>query len=312
MEPIIHSDIRAEVLAAALIEKGAVDAGNVVICPTGAGQRSVRRDVLGISDGRNMLSEIGKQREIEGLTFIDVSRPGLYDYLPESFFHEPKPASQKDGLDDTIDEIRLNRVQERAARLVFLTMEKEIYRARIDLELDEKKSMLGFNEHFKSNLFLRIWPQLKQFGPRIQRILFQVLPQTHHLVGRKGLIASVLSAVCDKDVLVEISCHAVANVPVEGGFDRLGNNWLGVNTILGGEHVDFDAFARIVIKDVRSAELKEFLHSGEIRRAINLLADFLFPITVKKEVEIEVAQVETALVVSDESCESYLAFNTVI
>ncbi len=131
----ITSDIKAEVIGAALVENGTrID--DIVIKPVGISQRNVRKDVVDI------YNKDGGADNGEYL-FFDVSREGLYDTIPQGVFHQPKITGKKRNTEDLIDEMKLFKKQEDAARLFFLALEKEYGRVNLSGELEERKSILS-------------------------------------------------------------------------------------------------------------------------------------------------------------------------
>ena len=311
MYPQLYSDIKAEVLAAEWVDKGVYPIDQVVISPAGAAQRPVRRDVLFISDGKNRLADVGKQKEIIDHVFIDVSRSGLYDLLPQRFFHEPIPDREKEGLDDTLEEMRQNKVREKAARLFFLTLEKEIYRSRIELELDERKSLLGFGEFYRSDLFLRIWPELEGIDVVTQKLLFQILPLSHFICGDVLKIETALSIIFDLPVQLAIT-QAAGEVVVEGHFDKLGKVLLGIDAILGGVSIDYDFQGVVTVKNVPSGSVGSFLGDGKNAKLMQILTTYFFPVHVNVTWQMETLTSESGMGLSHEIFCHYLAYNSVL
>jgi len=312
MFPKLHGDIKAEILAAEWVSKGVYPIDQVVISPAGAAQRPVRRDVLQLSDGKNRLADVGKQKEISGHIFIEVSRSGIYDLLPQRFFHEPIPDREKDSVEDTLEEMRQNKVKEKAARLFFLTLEKEIFRSRIDIELDERKSLLGFGEFYRSDLFLRIWPELEGIDVRTQKVLFQFLPLSHFICGDSVKIQTVLSIVFGLPVRVVEKRQSAREVKVDSHYDELGTLFLGIDSILGSTFIDFDVQAEVFINDVPADNFHTFLNDGQNARLMSILSNALFPAHVHVDWHLNPDPIGSGMGLSLDSFCHYLAFNSVI
>jgi len=308
----IRSDIKAEVIAASLIESQKCHLDELVIAPTGQGHRPIRRDVARIHDGKGLLSNAGKTGEYTGLKFIDVSRSGIYDYLPQGFFHQPKKGSSGKSIDNSIEEMRISREQEGAARLFFLPLEKELNRKRVEMEQEERKSLLGFTEHYKTDLFLRIWPQLKGIDQKYLVIIFQILPLSYEIAKSKDLIAFCLSTLSGKQVTITTTDQPKSVTFTTENYNQLGKRWLGIDTILGSSIEDYDPQIEISITDIDKDELHRFIHEGDMNRIITWMLDFFMPCFSNVKLNLALLSEHTGLVLSDDVAESYLNHNSCI
>lgn len=305
----VKSDVRAEVLASSLLDSGTRDFENIVINPTGSSYRAVRNDIVRIHDGLDLFDALQRKSPPNDLLFIDVSRPGLYDYLPEGFFHSSEAKTKSKTVEDTVKEIEENRKQESSARMFFLALEKEVNRSRITLEMEERKSILGFSEHYKADLFLRIWPDLKNLDQKMLVTIFQLLPVSHVVSNNPNMLSIVLRAVFGKKFSVTIDSSPRI---VEHGlnFNKLGENWLGINTVLGEKFADYDPIVTLEVADLRRTELSKYLIGGEYNKVISLLIDFFMPSFYDHIIMYQLVDFEEDLVLSDHESESYLNHNS--
>ncbi len=296
----ITSDIRAEVIVAALVENG-IKMDDVVINPVGISQRNVRKDVLDI------YHKAGGADNGEYL-FVDVSREGLYDTLPQGVFHQPKISGRKRSTDDLIDEMKLFKKQEDAARLFFLALEKEFGRIRVAEEQEERKSILGFSEHYKFDLYLKIWPELRKIDQNYLTLLFQLLPESYKISGNNVLISKLLEIVCNKPVDINIIDDYRVSF-ANNIHNNLGNCLLGLDFILGNQYNDFDPQLEINIKEITREELIDFLPNGKLRKVFDLLCEYFFSYSTEINVLLSLQKEEEGVFLSSEEVVSYLGFN---
>lgn len=308
----IKSDIKAEVIAATLIENKRFRLDEIVIAPVGHGHRAIRKDVSRIHDGKDMLANAGKTGEYSNLKFIDVTRPGIYDYMPQGFYHQSSKGSSRKSVDNTIDEMRSFRTQEGAARLFFLPLEKELNRERVEMEREERKSLLGFTEHYKTDLFLRIWPQLKGIDQKYLIIIFQLLPLSYEIAKNTELIAFCLSTLCGKPVTVTTANEPKRVTLANQNHNELGEKWLGIDTILGDSVEDYDPRMEINIENIGKKELHRFIREGDMNRILSWMLDFFLPCFSSVKLNLALLPEETELVLADEGTASYLNHNSCI
>ena len=296
----ITSDIKAEVIAAALVENG-IKIDDIVIKPVGIYQRNVRKDVIDIYN-KDSGPDNGEY------LFLDVSREGLYDTIPQGVFHQPKITGKKRNTEDLIDEMKLFKKQEEASRLFFLAIEKEYGRARLSEELEERKSILGFSEHYKFDLYLKIWPELRKIDQKYLTLLFQLLPESYKISGNNELISILLEIVCNKPVDVKI----IEDYRLSFGnniHNNLGSCLLGMDFILGNRYNDFDPHLEINIREIKREELIDFLPNGKIRKVFDLLCEYFFSYSTEINVLLSLQKEEEGVFLSSEEVVSYLGFN---
>lgn len=296
----IASDVKAEVIGAALVESG-VNIDEIVINPIGISKRSVRKDVIDIH------RKDGGADDGEYL-FLDVSREGLYDSLPQGLFHQSKIVKTKRTTEDIIDEMKLFKVQEEFSRLFFLALEKEFNRVKLNEELEERKSIFGFSEHYKFELYLKIWPELKNIGQKYLVLLFQLLPVSYKVVGDNDLISNIIGAFCLKPVEIRIVHEKKINQAPEIK-NELGKPLVGTNFILGNQFIDFDPCIELCVKEIKRDELNLFLPGGKLRKVIDLLIEYFFPISVDVQIILHLQKEEEGLYLSFENEISYLGYN---
>src|ERR1039457_2548459 len=143
LEQVVNSvnrllnDIRAEAVAADIIEKG-MNPADIVIINDGSFRRNFSRDinygeVINLDNGQQVLG-------------LHITRDGLYDSLPEGVFHEQSIEPLTSGH-DMAKLSKSQKTEEKYARKFLLPFENEIFYHRIQLEIEEKNLLYRFSEN---------------------------------------------------------------------------------------------------------------------------------------------------------------------
>ncbi|HWB62836.1 MAG TPA: type VI secretion system baseplate subunit TssG [Chitinophagales bacterium] len=296
----ITSDIKAEVIAADMVEDGR-DVDDIVISPAGTFERTYSRDILSLEERQDKLG-------LKNLVFMDVSREGLYNALPEALFHF-YDREKRAGSNSFVEEYKKHKVEEEAARSFFLAFEKEMNRLRTLTELEERKSILGFSEQFKADLFLRLWPELSDIAPEYLPAMILLLPVSHKVTGNTDLAATLLSYVVDRKVAVtcNYSTRAVANPT---GSNILASRSLGYDTIIGDWVPDNSPLVEVSIGPVKKGELLKFMLGGEAYKAIDLACKHLFAVLADINISVLLDNFDEKLILSDEISDGKLGFTS--
>lgn len=263
----VGSDIKAEIIAADLVENG-VDVDDIVITPAGLAERFHSRDILHIEARQDRLG-------LRDLLNIAVSREGLYNSLPEAIFHV-FDKGKKANAAGFVEDYKKHKAEEEAARQFFLVFEKEIFRLRTLLELSERQSMSGFSEQFKSDLYLNLWPELKDVDEIYLPALIFILPIAHKVIGNTLIVETLFGYMLNQQVSIRHS--NVTRVMINNTDSQyLGRNYLGVNTVIGNETADFTPLVEIRVGPLKKGDLVSLMPGGEARKTLDLTCKYLFP-----------------------------------
>lgn len=264
-------DVKAEYVAADYVEKGQA-LENTVIAPQSQFTRGYRSDILENING----SAIGRP----AVETINVSREGLYDYLPQSLFHENYSITRARDGDTALQKINKTQSEEKQARMFFFPVERELNLCRIILELQERNSLNGFSNGFINSSFLIFWRLTKNQIGSYSSILF-LLPACHQIASSCGWIAAGMQAVLG--VGVDITRTApVATEDQSTDAPTLDNLILGKDFILQGPFHDGIPSLKIKIGPLAAKDIHLFLPNEQGCRILSLLCDFLLPLEMKK------------------------------
>jgi type VI secretion system protein ImpH len=297
----IKSDVKVEVVAADLIEAG-LDIDDIVISPLGLFERTFRKDIIKMEARQDKLGS-------KDLLFIDITREGIYNTLPEALFHSFEVNKKSNRSAAFIEEYKKHKAEEEVARNFFLAAEKELYRIRVLTELVERRSILGFADQFKAELFLNIWPELRDLSERYLPAMLLLLPVSHKIVGDLKLAQTLLSFVLNQNINIKFSNRArpIAN---NTGSNILGSRYLTTDLIIGNELPDYTPLIEICINEVKKGELVTLMPGGEARKVLDLACKYLFPIDLDINISIWLDIEHEKLILSGEGEDGKLGFTS--
>lgn len=298
-----YTDVRAEVVAADAIDMG-IRLGNISIRPVGISKRTYSRD---IQSAAIVSDQSGKAAGLR----LDVNREGLYDMLPEGLFHQPDPMRRSMKVHDVVEEIKRARREEEDARKFFFPIEKEINRQRILIELEERKSYEDYSDHYKNQLFFKLWPELTNLRKEYVNPLVKILPRAAEIAGTLDK-----TEYCFRKVLgVELSLFSGEQVytnTISSYEMRLGEIAIGADACLGSWCVDADSSVIILIGPLSKDRLKEYFPGGQAFKAIEVLQKYFLPVECIMDVQIVLNDKEDQLILSNAEQDGVLGFTSKI
>jgi len=296
----LGSDVKAEVVAADLVE-GGVEIDDIVITPVGLAERTFRRDITKMEARQDKLGN-------KDLLFIDVSREGIYNTLPEALFHS-FDINKRANASAFVEEYKRHKAEEEQARNFFLAIEKEIYRLRVLTEVVERRSILGFADQFKSELFLNIWPELRDLSEKYLPAMLLLLPVSHKIVGNLELAQTLISFVINQNTEIKFSDSA-RPIRNNSGSNILGVNYLTTDFIIGNQIPDYTPIIEICINNVKRVDLLTLMPGGDARKVLDLACKYLFPVGLDINISISLDIVDEKLILSGESDDGRLGFTS--
>ena len=113
----LKHDIKAEVIAAEIIENG-LSPAEIVIIPDGSFRRKYSKDVIS--------AEVIKSDDGQKVLGIHVTRDGLYDSLPEAIFHDLSTQPLTSGH-EMAKLSKMQKNEEKEARLFFFHLKTKYF-----------------------------------------------------------------------------------------------------------------------------------------------------------------------------------------
>lgn len=298
----IDTDIKAEVLASALIEKG-VDPEYVKIVRDKAFQRNWTKDIEDV--------EIEYSQSLfRDRIIVRTNRTGLYDILPENIFHKSTARKFNRDKEDVIEEIKRQRREEFYARKFFQLFESVIDDASIQAYLYETKFDKKISNSNFTNVFIAYWPILELLD-RAQGIIFlHTIPHLHKIRTQLKEIAQAMSLILNVNVEIE-QLNQSQKIPNSNITEGIGNFRLGVDWIVGESFNDGEVDLKLKIGPIPVNDMMDYLEQSSKGY---IIVDYLCNLFISGNIHIEkefiVSSEDANFYLSDKEHITYLGINT--
>ena len=287
----IRFRIRAESVVNDLISKG-ISYDDIIIRYKSAHKQHWQNDIL------HCESKGGK-------IYIDLSRDGLFDSLPEYLFFKPiddhtlRPEKKQEILS-------FNAKQKIYANILFNPIENAIFEKRVDVERFENEVLSLLNSYSLEGLldFYKIDDQLA-LDYRVR--LVKIIPLLHSIVGNFQLTARCLQYLLQEHVSFEIT-DVLKNIQSSATPSRegLGSSACGDTMIINGiirESVPTILFS---VGPVDVKDVEKYLDGGEKRTLINHFSNYFLPLEYDIDVVIDVMKNDSSFALDN----SFLGYNS--
>ncbi|MAE07441.1 MAG: hypothetical protein CL661_01625 [Bacteroidetes bacterium] len=297
------SDIKAEVLAGDLIDKG-FDIEDILFKHLGLFSRNYSKDVSDVY--ADMVRKV---------IVFQIARDGLYDVLPEGLFH---PATRYSNIDteERKHEFEKQKQEEINARKFLIPIDNELFLLRVKQELELLKLIRD-----PLSVFKEIFPNNINIPPDFHRRLISLLPFSNEIKGNIEFTSFCLSEILGKKISATSYYQNKNFNNTDSTSCSLNNNiLLGDNLICGSNFIEVILTWKftIIIEDETSIPFYNDVENGIGRKLIDSFYRYFIPVEVEVETNI-ICNVSTTLVLEDETGsvehrkpELYLGYNTAI
>lgn len=257
-------DLKAEVIAASLIQKGIPD-DRIVVQFKGTAQRSYRKDV---SAFYTLLSDYDNTEYL----YLETHRDGFYDALPENIFHQPTRGRTEKNKYEVIDEIRKHRAEEKAARKFFLPLEQEYMSIRTLLHLLEDDFEKNSDNSRLIGIFSEHWPILKKLDTYHAYIFLRIIPLIHSIRNNFELASKTISLVLGVPVSIEL--YKPGKMNARSFLFDLGGCVLGMDSTVGTDVFDGEYDLKVNIGPLNEYTIQDFVTGGKYETVVDELLDY--------------------------------------
>ncbi|GAB3542697.1 type VI secretion system baseplate subunit TssG [Spirosoma fluminis] len=313
MKRPLHYDIRAEVWAARQKKRGL----DLIVRPQGTFSRPYKFDILNVT----ALDADPETGVTHGplVAYVDISREGVYDMLPEALSHPPRAVKDGEGSQALVNESRRLRQEERDNRTFWLPFEQETYRQRIQIEEQENQTLTQTTGPVWAELYAYLLGEAGEGLTDSQRAcLLSVWTNAHQTVGNWERTAYYFSRFLDVPVRIKHGLPA----PIEGRRDsatdwqpaRLGESRLGLDYVLPQTTTitDDGGLIRLAFGPLTAEQLREFLPGGAALRHVSMLAGYLLPADADWQIEVLPDEMNGGFVLSDLGSSGRLGLTTTL
>jgi hypothetical protein len=268
----MREDIRAEVVAANLIEAG-IEPESIVSLNKGQFKRGYSKDIL--------YSNVIKLNEYKKVLALFLSRDGFYDGLPEGLFHhfvfEPVDSGK-----EMAHESRKLKKEEEATRKFFWPYEQELFLHRLRLETEERRLLKKISSKQYQEIFERFWKIEPGLPADLVSMLILLLPFAHRITGDYSLTADCLSAILKEEVKFRVRTpkrtFSTENDHRPVSTNQLGKCSLGGDLICGTHYAELCPTLEFIIGPLRHSQVDDYIGSGKRVNFLQCFFSFFVPI----------------------------------
>jgi hypothetical protein len=290
----IRFRIRAEAVVNDLISKG-FSFDDIIIRHKSAHKQYWQNDIL------HCESKGGK-------IYIDLSRNGLFDALPEYLFLKPID-DHKLRQEEKQKILAFNAQQRIYSNILFNPIENAVFEKRVDIERFENEVLALLNSYSHEGLvdFYKIDNQLT-YAYHVK--LVKIIPLLYSIVGDFPLTARCLEYLLDNPVSFEISevlkdvqSPALSGTPSQEG---LGSSACGETMILNGIIQESVPTILFSVGPVDVKDVEKYLEGGEKRTLIKYFSNYFLPLEYDFDLVIDVIDRDASFALNN----SFLGYNS--
>lgn len=293
-------DYLAELIVSHLIARNEADDSRIYTHYLGVFKRFFSRDIEKIEMHRNNIGE--KEWTIY------LNREGIYDLLPEGFFHSSSNKYFKDRK-DTIEEFRRHRREEKNARLFFMPIEQEFFKLIVNKEVFEQnfyyspETVQEFIDFFDLNhLVLNTYQKA---------VLFFILPHISKIAGNLKLTETCFEILLQEHVKIN-TLYQSSNSATYTHTYILGENLLGINSLIGNRLIDHNPQIIIEIGPLINSNLLISYISGMNLEIINRLVELFIQADLASQIKVFLNREDEMFLLEEKDYQSRLSYSTTI
>ena len=253
-------------------------------------------------------SEVHKTEANDPEFHFYLNREGLYDFLPEGFFHSHSHKYYKNRI-ETKNEFRQHRIEEQNARRFFMPLEQEFFSYLLQKEnfeqdfFYEPETIREFIDFFDlDRLILNMYQKAS---------LFFLLPHIPKIAGNLALTETCFEIILQEKVRFKTDYNSYALIP-ENELVPVHKNKLGVNTFLGNKCIDLNPRLTIAVGPLQQSDsLIRFLNGSEYQ-LMNRLAELFIEADLTFRFEVFLNEQDSAFVFGKKDYEARLKYSTTL
>ncbi len=284
----VFDNLRAEVIIAE-IEENRNESYDYLIKNDSSFTRSYKRDIIDV-----------KQNEEKDFHIFNLSRNGLYDSLPEGFFHGRPSKGQS-----FVAQRAKYKEEEKQARLLFSPLENEFFNQRLQIEKNERDLLSHFYT-LKDDFLIDFWNIDVEIPKEYLLKLVKLLPFAFKIAGDLEL-----TRLCLQEILgVEVSFKKKLSADIVENLDE-DNNMLGIDMVLPSlEPEVFTLTVEAIIGPIDNSEVESYLKKDGVLKFVNMFYEYFMPVDIDVFTKI-IANSKNGFSL-DENEESILGVSTVV
>lgn len=254
-------DVRAEIIAADLIEQG-IDPERLIFKPLSLFKRRFSKDVSNVRLSEN---ENGDHD-----LHLEITRDSIYDTMPQGLFHQPKSKTTIKKKSDMVANVKTVRAEEDSARKFFQPMENELLHMRTAIERTERKVFFDLEHSENNELLINFWNLGNYRHYPTLPLLVKLMPIMYRLSGHLDYIKICYELLLRVPVSVTI-LHKYESMPTALTGWQLGRDVLSFETICSDSITSELPTYEITVGPIASNLISDYLPGGKMLPYLNLL-----------------------------------------
>lgn len=300
----LKNDIKAEVIAAEIIENG-LNPADIVMIPDGSFKRKYSKDVTH--------AEVIKSENGQKVLGMHVSRDGLYDSLPEALFHDQSNEPLTSGHEMAMLS-KKQKLEEKEARLFFLPFENEIFLHRIQVETEERRILRRLSENLFDDIYPQFWKLDRSLPKKLVSRFVLILHMTHKILGNLKLTANCLEIILEEEVKINIIRNKHLNEDPSVLNDKrtagLGSTGLGEDFICGEYMPESDPIMEFVIGPLANSFVEDYLENSSYTRFLKCFYSFFVPLEMYPVTIVKVSEAQQQFILDEKQSNVILGYNS--
>lgn len=267
----METDVRAEVIINQLLEQH-IAWEEILVHTNKFFYRNFSKDIY--------KAESDTSDQFKEILHISLSRPGLYDLLPEGLFFEPVRTSAKPkSVGEMAEEYKVNKKHELEIREFFNPLENEFFYHRVKNFRMEKTLLNGFNNELYNNFFRKFWRFAKDIPSVMALRITLLLPYVHQVAGDPELMANCLQHILGE----KVSCNTKNESSQQPSFhfNVLGKYYLGNDLVCGDIYLEDEIYFIFTIEDLKKSTAQDYLPSGKLYTTLQTFYRFFVPVNAE-------------------------------
>ncbi len=263
----VPADIRAEVLLAQCMEGGLL-----------------QKQFTAQADGffyRSYVNDLYKtnykdQTDYQDYIAVHLSRPGLYDALPEGLFFQAEQSSKRaKDAGEMAEECRINKKKENEIRKFFAPFEHEFFLQTLKNEAIENNLLQGLRSGWLKEYFIDFWKLPPDIPASAALILVMFLPYVHRIAGDITATAGVLQKIINEPVSINLAY--ANNTEANTTYNVLGNFTLGSQLTCGQSFVEQYPLATVTIGPLQKTKAYQYVAEGNYFALLRTFYNYFIP-----------------------------------
>ncbi len=251
-----YENLKAEVLVSEVQEnsKGEID---FLINNKSTFSRSYRRDVIDV------------EKFEEDTLLLNLSRNGIYDSLPEGFFHSDREINKQSSH---TAKRKKYKDEEKDARAFFSPIENEFFHQRLKIEKNERNLLENFYS-LNDDLLIDFWKINKNIPKAYILKLVKLLPHSYKVAGNLELTRLSMEKMLN--VKVQFNKKMESKVLRE----KEERSRLGVDFVTQSKNsAVFQPFLEVLVGPIKEDDIEKYIRKDGISKFINVFYDYFIPL----------------------------------